>query len=170
MDGSPAGVATHLACTPPGAIGSSHGTIGWMQGRIAGSAWTDRTESILTIDGDSVQFRHISYNAPMPKQTDQEHSHGLMVETGKPEVARPPLYSVLLLNDDYTPMDFVVEVLMRFFSFNAEKATQVMLHVHTRGRGVCGVFTREVAESKVAQVNEYSRLNQHPLLCTMEKA
>jgi len=93
-----------------------------------------------------------------------------MVETSKPEVARPPLYSVLLLNDDYTPMDFVVEVLMRFFSFNAEKATQIMLHVHTRGRGVCGVFTREVAESKVAQVNEYSRLNQHPLLCTMEKA
>ncbi len=112
----------------------------------------------------------ISYNSPMTKRTDQEHSHGVMVETGKPEVARPPLYSVLLLNDDYTPMDFVVEVLMRFFSFNAEKATQIMLHVHTRGRGVCGVFTREVAESKVAQVNEYSRLNQHPLLCTMEKA
>ena len=106
----------------------------------------------------------------MAKQTDHEHHHGVLVETGKPEVARPPLYSVLLLNDDYTPMDFVVEVLMRFFSFNAEKATQIMLHVHTRGRGVCGVFTREVAESKVAQVNEYSRLNQHPLLCTMEKA
>ncbi|GAB3367472.1 MULTISPECIES: ATP-dependent Clp protease adapter ClpS [Lysobacteraceae] len=106
----------------------------------------------------------------MTKRTEHEQSHGVMVETSKPEVARPPLYSVLLLNDDYTPMDFVVEVLMRFFSFNAEKATQIMLHVHTRGRGVCGVFTREVAESKVAQVNEYSRLNQHPLLCTMEKA
>ena len=80
------------------------------------------------------------------------------------------MYSVLLLNDDYTPMDFVVEVLTLFFAMNVEKATQVMLHVHTRGRGVCGVFTREIAESKVSQVNEHSRLNQHPLLCTMEKA
>jgi ATP-dependent Clp protease adaptor protein ClpS len=101
---------------------------------------------------------------------DHERGHGALEETSKPETARPPLYSVLLLNDDYTPMDFVVDVLMRFFSMNLEKATQVMLHVHTRGRGVCGVFTRDVAESKVAQVNEYSRLNQHPLLCTMEKA
>ena len=99
-----------------------------------------------------------------------ERDHGVLVETGKPEVARPPLYSVLLLNDDYTPMDFVVDVLVRFFAMNLENATQVMLHVHTRGRGVCGVYTREVAESKVAQVNEFSRLNQHPLLCTMEKA
>jgi ATP-dependent Clp protease adaptor protein ClpS len=110
------------------------------------------------------------YNSAMAKQTEHEQHHGVLVETGKPEVARPPLYSVMLLNDDYTPMDFVVEVLMRFFAMNAEKATQIMLHVHTRGRGVCGVFTREVAESKVAQVNEFSRLNQHPLLCTMEKA
>lgn len=106
----------------------------------------------------------------MARQTDREHHHGALVEAGKPETARPPLYSVLLLNDDYTPMDFVVEVLMRFFPMTAEKATQIMLHVHTRGRGVCGVFTREVAESKVAQVNEFSRLNQHPLLCTMERA
>jgi ATP-dependent Clp protease adaptor protein ClpS len=96
--------------------------------------------------------------------------HGAMVETSKPETARPPLYSVLLLNDDYTPMDFVVDVFMCFFAINLQKATQVMLHVHTRGRGVCGVFTRDVAESKVAQVNEYARVNQHPLLCTMEKA
>ena len=86
-----------------------------------------------------------------------------MVETSKPEMARPPLYSVLLLNDDYTPMDFVVDVLMRFFAMNLEKATQVMLHVHTRGRGVCGVFTREVAESKVAQVNEYRKAQPAPL-------
>ena len=106
----------------------------------------------------------------MSRKPDQEREHGVVVETSRPEVARPPLYSVLLLNDDYTPMDFVVEVLVRFFAMDAEKATQVMLHVHTRGRGVCGVFTREVAESKVAQVNEYARLNQHPLLCTMEKA
>ena len=111
-----------------------------------------------------------SYNWRMARKTEHDREHGALVETSKPETARPPLYSVLLLNDDYTPMDFVVDVLMRFFAMNLEKATQVMLHVHTRGRGVCGVFTRDVAESKVAQVNEYSRINQHPLLCTMEKA
>lgn len=110
------------------------------------------------------------YNSRMANQHEHDHDHGVAVETSKPELARPPLYSVMVLNDDYTPMDFVVEVLMRFFSMNLEKATQVMLHVHTRGRGVCGVFTREIAESKVAQVNEYARLHQHPLLCTMEKA
>lgn len=104
------------------------------------------------------------------RRQEHERDHGVLVEPGKPEVARPPLYSVMLLNDDYTPMDFVVEVLVRFFALNLEKATQVMLHVHTRGRGVCGVYTREVAESKVAQVNEFARINQHPLLCTMEKA
>ena len=99
-----------------------------------------------------------------------DHEHGAVVEVAKPKLARPPLYTVLLLNDDYTPMDFVVEVLMSFFAMDEEKATQVMLHVHTRGRGVCGVYTREVAESKVAQVNEFARIHQHPLLCTMEKA
>ena len=101
---------------------------------------------------------------------EHDHGHGLAVAPARPDVQRPPLYSVLLLNDDYTPMDFVVDVLIRFFGMNLEKATQVMLHVHTRGRGVCGVFTREIAESKVAQVNEYARLNQHPLLCTMQRA
>ena len=106
----------------------------------------------------------------MPRNNENERDHGVLVETSKPEVARPPLYQVLLLNDDYTPMDFVVEVLQQFFAMDLEKATQVMLHVHTRGRGICGVFTREVAESKVALVNEYARMNQHPLLCTMEKA
>jgi len=99
----------------------------------------------------------------------QERQGGLL-EARKVKTKPPPLFKVLLLNDDYTPMDFVVEVLTRFFSMPLEKATQVMLHVHTRGRGVCGVFTREIAESKVAQVNEFARMNQHPLLCTMEKA
>lgn len=101
---------------------------------------------------------------------DRDAGHGLAVETAKPEVLRPPLYQVVLLNDDFTPMDFVVEVLQVFFAMNREKATQVMLHVHTRGKGICGVYTREVAESKVTQVNEFSRQHQHPLLCTMEKA
>lgn len=101
--------------------------------------------------------------------SERDHDRGLAVETAKPELARPPLYQVVLLNDDFTPMDFVVEVLQSFFAMNREKATQVMLHVHTRGKGICGVFTREVAESKVTQVNDYSREHQHPLLCTMEK-
>jgi ATP-dependent Clp protease adaptor protein ClpS len=101
---------------------------------------------------------------------EHEHEHGVAVEPARPAVERPPLFQVLLLNDDFTPMDFVVEVLQVFFSMNRERATQVMLHVHTRGRGVCGVFTREVAETKVVQVNEFSRHHQHPLLCTMEPA
>lgn len=107
----------------------------------------------------------------MSHEPEYQHDNerGLALETAKPEVARPPLFQVLLLNDDFTPMDFVVEVLRGFFSLDQEQAVQVMLHVHTRGRGVCGVFTHEVAETKVAQVNEYARSNQHPLLCTMEK-
>src|SRR3546814_9935254 len=88
------------------------------------------------------------YNRAMsrPPDHDQEHDHGVAVETGKPEVARPPLYSVLLLNDDYTPMDFVIDVLIRFFGMNLDKATQVMLHVHTRGRGVCGRSDEHTSE------------------------
>ena len=109
---------------------------------------------------------------PMANQPDQhpERGPGLAVEEARPEVVRPPLYQVVLLNDDFTPMDFVVVVLETFFSMDRERATQVMLHVHTRGKGVCGIFTREVAETKVTQVNEFSRSHQHPLLCTMEKA
>ena len=87
----------------------------------------------------------------------------------RPKTKRPSLYKVILLNDDYTPMDFVVQVLESFFQMDQEKATQVMLHVHTRGMGVCGVFTRDIAETKVALVNDFSRRNQHPLLCTMER-
>ena len=95
---------------------------------------------------------------------------GLEVEQARPKLNRPPLFKVLLLNDDYTPMEFVVQVLERFFGLNREQATQIMLHVHTRGVGVCGVYTRDMAETKVARVNDYSRSHQHPLLCTMEEA
>ncbi|WP_456373453.1 ATP-dependent Clp protease adapter ClpS [Thiolapillus sp.] len=99
------------------------------------------------------------------------HDDGeLATEESRPKLKKPPLYKVLLLNDDYTPMDFVVEILTTYFHMSEEKATQVMLHVHTRGMGVCGIFTREIAETKVAQVTEYAREKQHPLLCTMEKA
>lgn len=102
-------------------------------------------------------------------ENEPDGGRGIAVQTAKPEVARPPMFQVLLLNDDFTPMDFVIEVLRGFFAMEQERAVQVMLHVHTRGKGVCGVFTREVAETKVSQVNEYSRAHQHPLLCTMEK-
>lgn len=87
----------------------------------------------------------------------------------KPAVKKPSLYRVLLLNDDFTPMEFVVDVLARFFSMDLEQATQVMLHVHQNGVGECGVFTYEVAETKVTQVMDYARQNQHPLQCVMEK-
>jgi len=83
---------------------------------------------------------------------------------------KPTPYRVLMLNDDYTPMEFVVLVLQRFFRMNMEEATQVMLHVHQRGVGVCGVFSYEVAETKVSQVIDFARQNQHPLQCTLEKA
>lgn len=100
----------------------------------------------------------------------REHELGTVIETAKPELQKPPMYRVVLLNDDFTPMEFVVAVLETFFAMTRQQATQIMLHVHTRGKGACGVFTREVAETKVTQVNEYSRSHQHPLLCTMEKA
>ena len=101
---------------------------------------------------------------------NEERESGLSVQESKPKLKRPPMYKVLLLNDDYTPMEFVVVVLETFFRMDREKATQIMLHVHTRGVGVCGVFTRDIAETKVSQVNDYSRSHQHPLMCTMEEA
>ena len=103
----------------------------------------------------------------------EEHTRqgqGLVVEEARPQVRRPPLYQVVLLNDDYTPMEFVVDVLERFFRMDRESATRVMLEVHMKGKGVCGVFTYEIAETKVAQVMTYSRDNQHPLMCTLEQA
>ena len=93
---------------------------------------------------------------------------GVVTET-KPKTKKPSLYKVLLLNDDYTPMEFVVYILERFFNKGREDATRIMLHVHQKGVGVCGVYTYEVAETKVAQVMNFSRQNEHPLQCTMEK-
>jgi ATP-dependent Clp protease adaptor protein ClpS len=93
---------------------------------------------------------------------------GLAVLPAKPKLKRPSMYKVVLLNDDYTPMDFVVEVLEVFFSMSREKATHVMLTVHVHGKAVCGIYTRDIAETKAAQVNQYSRENQHPLLCEIE--
>ena len=92
-----------------------------------------------------------------------------VVTKTKPRVKRPNMYRVLLLNDDYTPMEFVVHVLERFFQKNREEATRIMMHVHRRGVGVCGVFTYEIAETKVTQVMDFARKHQHPLQCVMEK-
>lgn len=86
----------------------------------------------------------------------------------EPELQVPRKYKVMLLNDDYTPMEFVVEVLTKFFRLNEEAATRIMLQVHTTGKGICGIFTRDIAETKVDLVNNYSRGKQHPLLCSME--
>lgn len=100
--------------------------------------------------------------------SDQDSDTGTITKT-RPKTKKPSLYKVLLLNDDYTPMEFVVHILEQFFNKNREEAMKIMLHVHQRGVGVCGVYTYEVAETKVTQVIDYSRQNQHPLQCTMEK-
>lgn len=101
-----------------------------------------------------------------PKQDDDQ---GVAVETSDPKLKKPPLYRVILLNDDYTPMEFVVHILEQFFYMSREKATQVMLAVHTQGKGVCGVYTKDIAETKAAMVNQYSRDNEHPLVCEVEE-
>ncbi|MEM8649088.1 MAG: ATP-dependent Clp protease adapter ClpS [Pseudomonadota bacterium] len=99
---------------------------------------------------------------------DDDSGIGLATKT-KPKTKKPSLYRVLLLNDDFTPMEFVVHVLERFFSKSPEQATQIMLHVHNHGVGECGVFTYEVAETKVTQVMDFAQKHQHPLQCVMEK-
>jgi ATP-dependent Clp protease adaptor protein ClpS len=105
------------------------------------------------------------------KQDDDENGTGLGVATKtRTKTKKPTPYKVLMLNDDYTPMEFVVHVLQNFFRLSLEEATRVMLHVHQRGVGVCGIFSYEVAETKVTQVMDYARKNQHPLQCTLEKA
>ena len=106
----------------------------------------------------------------MSSKDQTSHDDGLALQEAVPKLKKPPLYKVLILNDDFTPMEFVVQVLESFFGMDREKATRVMLHVHTRGVGVCGVFSKDVAETKVSLVNEFSRSNQHPLLCTMEES
>lgn len=102
------------------------------------------------------------------KRGDGDQSTGVVVKT-KPKTRKPSLYKVLMLNDDYTPMEFVVHVLERFFSKNKEEAARIMMHVHRRGVGICGVYTYEVAETKVTQVMDFARQHQHPLQCTLEK-
>ena len=100
---------------------------------------------------------------------NEDFTETSVIAKSRPKLKRPPLYKVLLLNDDFTPMEFVVHVLEKFFSVNHDKAVQIMLAVHQKGIAVVGVYSHEVAETKVTQVMDYSRKNQHPLQCTMEK-
>ena len=117
--------------------------------------------------GMEMRFEHST--RMMASDSDRPGDEGgLAVAPAKPKLKRPPLYRVVLLNDDYTPMEFVVEVLEHFFSMNREKATQVMLAVHTQGKGVCGIYPRDIAETKAEQVNQAARDNGHPLLCEVE--
>jgi ATP-dependent Clp protease adaptor protein ClpS len=102
------------------------------------------------------------------KNSEEGPGTGVIVKA-KPKTKKPAMYKVLMLNDDYTPMEFVVHILERFFNKNRQEATRIMLHVHRRGVGICGVYTYEVAETKVTQVMDFARQHQHPLQCTLEK-
>jgi ATP-dependent Clp protease adaptor protein ClpS len=126
---------------------------------IAGAIGIESPES-GTIQGD------MSENQENP---DTSHNFDLAVEEARPRVKEPPRYRVILLNDDYTPMDFVVDILSTVFGMERTQATQVMLEVHTKGKGICGIYNYEIAETKVAQVMGIAKQHQHPLLCTMEE-
>jgi len=115
-----------------------------------------------------IHLNHRLSKKTNPELPDFDRDGDLAVDEEKPRLKRPPMYKVVMLNDDYTPMDFVVEVLQMFFAMNREQATRIMLQVHTQGKAVCGIFTRDIAETKAAQVNQYARENQHPLLCEIE--
>lgn len=123
-----------------------------------------------------ITIERVSVTSEMMAMSDDDHNIGGnksntgVVVKAKPKTKKPSMYKVIMLNDDYTPMEFVVHVLERFFSKNREEATKIMLHVHQRGVGVCGTFTYEVAETKVTQVMDFARQHQHPLQCTVEKA
>ena len=126
---------------------------------------------------EQAPYRHWAAPARAAGDDDKKRSGGggergpgtAVITKTKPQTKRPSLYRVLILNDDYTPMEFVVHVLERFFNKNREAATEIMLHVHNNGIGECGVFTYEVAETKVTQVMDFARKHQHPLQCVMEK-
>jgi ATP-dependent Clp protease adaptor protein ClpS len=133
-----------------------------------------QSDLILYLTGATALDRNeIIHHCLQSKMSDEDKrddgsSTGVIVKA-KPKTKKPAMYKVLMLNDDYTPMEFVVHVLERFFQKNRDEATRIMLHVHQRGVGICGVFTYEVAETKVTQVMDFARRHQHPLQCTLEK-
>nr|WP_106419865.1 ATP-dependent Clp protease adapter ClpS [Salinicola tamaricis] len=103
-----------------------------------------------------------------PPDPDHHEQGDVAEQASEPQLAPPPMYKVVLYNDDYTPMEFVVEILQRFFAMDSEKAVQIMLAVHTQGKATCGIFTRDVAETKCHLVNEYARECEHPLMCDVD--
>jgi ATP-dependent Clp protease adaptor protein ClpS len=125
-------------------------------------------------------YKQIQQNLDMPNKPrnpatnepnhSDDYGDGAALLAERPKLKKPPRYNVMLMNDDYTPMEFVVDVLRIFFRHDRPKATQIMLEVHTKGKAVCGTYTRDIAETKTAQVNDYSREHQHPLLCVVEPA
>ena len=116
----------------------------------------------------AMHIKNSGPEGPSDPNNDNERQNALLLKT-RVKTQKPGLYKVLLLNDDYTPMEFVIHILERFFNKNRHEATDIMLHVHRRGVGLCGVFTYEVAETKVNQVMDFARANEQPLQCTMEK-
>lgn len=119
--------------------------------------------------------KDFEHNAPRMNEDDGNESQGedhnqtgLLIKT-RPKTKKPSMYKVLLLNDDYTPMEFVVHILEKFFNKSRQEATDIMLHVHRRGVGLCGVYTYEIAETKVTQVMDFARANEQPLQCTLER-
>lgn len=119
---------------------------------------------------NSVGLSALSSRLGPEEDEDSQRGGGLSVQEVEPEQKAPPLYRVVLINDDYTPMEFVVEVLEVFFDKDRQTATHIMLTVHTQGKGVCGIYTRDIAETKAAQVNQYARKNEHPLLAEIEES
>ncbi len=120
----------------------------------------------------TVTIDHLSFdieNHSGSEDQEKHHQGGVAVAPAKPELKRPSLYRVVMLNDDFTPMDFVVEVLQKFFGMDLDKATQTMLQVHTRGKANCGTYSKDVAETKAAQVMGFARDHEHPLMCEVER-
>jgi ATP-dependent Clp protease adaptor protein ClpS len=130
--------------------------------------WKARSASDAERVEPMMKIRAMANNGGPKKGSEEDGRTGLVTKT-RPKTKRPHLYKVLLLNDDYTPMEFVVHVLEKYFNKGREEATRIMLHVHHKGVGMCGVYTYEVAETKVTQVMDFSRQHGHPLQCTMEK-
>ena len=151
----------------------------WLIGRLMTESFAmseifeqPQTDRFLEFQRDRLECSEermlpVKASGPGDEDNDQGDS-GLAVATAKPKLKRPPMYKVILLNDDYTPMEFVVHVLEVFFSIEREKATQIMLAVHTQGAAVVGIFPRDIAETKSEQVNEYAQENNHPLMSTIE--
>lgn len=122
----------------------------------------------LRADGDGDEPGKPGPGVPGHEDHREDRQAGLLLKP-RPQTKKPAMYKVLILNDDYTPMEFVVHILERFFNKNRQEATDIMLHVHRRGVGICGIYTYEVAETKVQQVMDFARANEQPLQCTMEK-